>query len=402
MKKNRKYLLLIPIVAVLSFACNDYIQNVDPLITQAQDELLNNETQLPFLMTGVKQRFSTVASQISCLADLLSDQMFYTSDNPQASFPTFEEIDKGQILLDNNSNRGMWRVLGELRFFADDLIRRTNSISISDPANKNAALFTGYFYGGIARFYMAVYYGLAQTQPGGVIDAGPFIPQSQMLDQAIANFKSAITSSAKDTDTRIVNSFIAKAYLVKGDFANAATYAATGMAKGDADFLALHNDVSNIYYWGFAGKGRVQIVVDNRMNDYITADPKEANRIKLSTLKGTSGKTYYFQTKYPDKFSNFPVMTWQENNLMLAELALRGFGGGNALALVNEVRASHSIGPLVIIDLNGVLTERDKELCFQGDRLIDENRTGKWHLAAGTWQYLPITSDERNANPNLK
>ena len=402
MKKNRKYLLLIPIVAVLSFACNDYIQNVDPLITQAQDELLNNETQLPFLMTGVKQRFSTVASQISCLADLLSDQMFYTSDNPQASFPTFEEIDKGQILLDNNSNRGMWRVLGELRFFADDLIRRTNSISISNAANKNAALFTGYFYGGIARFYMAVYYGLAQTQPGGVIDAGPFIPQSQMLDQAIANFKSAITSSAKDADTRIVNSFIAKAYLVKGDFANAATYAAIGMAKGDADFLALYNDVSNIYYWGFAGKGRVQIVVDNRMNDYITADPKEANRIKLSTLKGTSGKTYYFQTKYPDKFSNFPVMTWQENNLMLAELALRGFGGGNALALVNEVRASHSIGPLVIIDLNGVLTERDKELCFQGDRLIDENRTGKWHLAAGTWQYLPITSDERNANPNLK
>ncbi len=402
MKKNRKYLLLIPIVAVLSFACNDYIQNVDPLITQAQDELLNNETQLPFLMTGVKQRFSTVASQISCLADLLSDQMFYTSDNPQASFPTFEEIDKGQILLDNNSNRGMWRVLGELRFFADDLIRRTNSISISNAANKNAALFTGYFYGGIARFYMAVYYGLAQTQPGGVIDAGPFIPQSQMLDQAIANFKSAITSSAKDADTRIVNSFIAKAYLVKGDFANAATYAAIGMAKGDADFLALYNDVSNIYYWGFAGKGRVQIVVDNRMNDYITADPKEANRIKLSTLKGTSGKTYYFQTKYPDKFSNFPVMTWQENNLMLAELALRGFGSGNALALVNEVRASHSVGPLVIIDLNGVLTERDKELCFQGDRLIDENRTGKWHLAAGTWQYLPITSDERNANPNLK
>lgn len=402
MKKNKIYLLLIPVIALLTFACNDYIQNVDPLITQAQDELLNNESQLPFVITGVKQRFSTVAGQISCVSDLLSDQMFYTSDIPSASFPQFEEIDKGQILLDNNVDQGTWRILGELRFFADDLVRRTNSISISNPANKNAALFTGYFYGGIARFYMSVYYGLTQNQPGGVIDAGPFIPQSQLLDQAIASYKNAIIASAKDSDTRIVNSFIAKAYLVKGDFANAATYATQGMAKGDADFLALNNDVSNIYYWGFAGNGRVQIAVANRMNDYITADPKEANRIKLATTTGTSKTKYYYQIKYPDKFTNFPVMTWQENSLMLAELALRGVGTGNALALVNDVRASHSIGALTTIDLDGVMVERDKELMSQGDRLIDQNRTGKWHLAAGTWQYLPIPIGERNANPNLK
>ena len=86
---------------------------------------------------------------------------------------------------------------------------------------------------------------------------------------------------------------------------------------------------------------------------------------------------------------------------MLAELTLRGQNGGDALTLVNEVRASHGIDPLSSVDLDAFYVERDKELFVTGNRLPDERRFNKWHLGAGTWQYLPITSDERNSNPNL-
>jgi hypothetical protein len=194
---------------------------------------------------------------------------------------------------------------------------------------------------------------------------------------------------------------IAKVYLAKKDYANAATYAAAGMAKGDAPFQALNNDVYNIYFWGFAGAGRVQIAVNSRFNDYVVANPKEAARIKLGTVKGTDNLTYYWQNKYPEKNNHFPVMTWQENNLMIAECALRGSGSGNALALVNEVRAGYSLDNLASIDLAGIMVERDKELFVQGNRLVDQHRTGTWHIAGDVWRYMPIPRSERNGNPNL-
>ena len=87
---------------------------------------------------------------------------------------------------------------------------------------------------------------------------------------------------------------------------------------------------------------------------------------------------------------------------MRAELSLRGFPSGNADYLVNEVRESHQIADLNSpVDLNIIYTERNKELFPSGNRLVDERRFNKWHLGAGTWEYLPIPESERDGNPNL-
>lgn len=400
MKKIKYLLLALPLFLFVS-ACEDYISNVDPLIDRVQDELLTSESQVEFVIRGVQQRFAIVASQIACHMDLISDQMLYTNDIASASFPSFEEMDKGATVLDNATTTGAYRVLGELRFFADDMVTRANKINFVDAAKKSNALYNGYLYGGIARFYFATAFGLTANQPGGTIDAGPFIPADQMLDLAIEKYNAALNATTDAANKKIVNSMIAKAYFAKKDYAKAAAAATLGMVKGDKDFLALNSDVSNIWYWGYAGAGRVQIAVNERFNTYLTQDPKEVARIKISTVKGISLKTYYWQTKYPDKGSSFVMMTWKENNLMLAECKLRGSGTGDALALVNEVRTSYAIAALTAIDINGVLVERDKEMFCQGTRLIDQNRTGTWHLGAGTWQYMPIPRTERNANPNL-
>jgi hypothetical protein len=402
MKKLKYLLLVLPLFLFIS-ACEDYISDVNPLIDVVQDGLLTSESQTEFVVRGVQQRFAVVASQIACQMDLLSDQMHYTSDIASASFPTFEEIDKGAIVLNNATSTGTYRQLGELRFFSDDLVRRANEITFVDQTKKTLALYNGYLFGGIARFYLATAFGLNQNEPGGTIDNGPFIPAATLLDQAIEKYNLALNATADALSKRIVNSLIAKAYFAKGAYAQAASFAANGMASGDANFNALNSDVSNIYYWGFAGAGRVQIAVAERFNDYIVADAKETARIKISTVKGTSGKTYYWQTKYPDKGSSFVMMTWKENNLMRAELILRGNASGDALALVNAVRASYSLSNLTSIDLAGLMVERDKEMFCQGTRLIDQNRTGgvPWHLAASVWRYMPIPQTERDANPNI-
>jgi hypothetical protein len=121
----------------------------------------------------------------------------------------------------------------------------------------------------------------------------------------------------------------------------------------------------------------------------------------IDTSKVSPYGTYYRQDMYPEQGSPITVLTWQEMNLVRAELALRGQGGGDALALVNAVRASHSIDPLAAVDLDALIVEREKELFTTGARLIDQRRFDQWHLGDDTWQYLPITRSERANNPNV-
>jgi starch-binding outer membrane protein, SusD/RagB family len=73
-----------------------------------------------------------------------------------------------------------------------------------------------------------------------------------------------------------------------------------------------------------------------------------------------------------------------------------------ALTFVNAVRASHGLDARTETNLDSIMIERDKELFCFGLRLTDQRRNNTWHLPAGTWKFLPITEDEREANPNLK
>ncbi len=401
--KKIKYLMTFVFLSLLLVGgCKDYVTNIDPLIDAVEDSRLNQPSQVDFLITGVKAQFSFTIDNLLVIADGLSDQFIFSFDVPNATYPTFEDIDKGDIQLDNNSVDGPFNNLGELRFFADNLVERVNKIAGLDAAKKEEALYTGYLYGGLARYYYATYFGLDKTQGGGVIDAGPFIPSSQMYDLAAEKLTEALKHTSDAYQKRIVNSLLARLYLYKGDYAKANTYAEKGMVNGDNPFQALYTIQSDNYYWEQAGEPRSQFVCDFRFHDYVTQDPAEASRIPLSPITGNSGKVYYFQEKYPTADSPINHMTWQENNLMLAELSLRGANSKDALALVNEVRQSHGLSDLSSIDLDGIYVERDKELFCTGNRLPDERRFNKFHLPAGSWQYFPITQNERNANPNLK
>ena len=401
MKKLNLFLLLV-ITSITFLSCEDYVTNVEPLVTAVEDSQLNTEAQLPFVAAGIETRFAYALGQTDVCAAGLSDALFFDRNVPQATYPSFAEIDAGNIQLTNNSIDDAYNTIGQFRFYADDLIRRTNSISVTDLTVKNNALFIGYFYGGYARYLYAAFFGLNPTQGGSPIDNGPFINSSEMYDLAIDRFKESLQYLSDDLIIRSVNSVIARAYLYKGDYTNAATYAANGMAIGDAPFQALHNSNQPNYWWVDAGDSRTQFVADFRFKSYIDADPNEANRIKIDSILGNN-KTdmYYFQVVYPNYASPQKIITWQENNLMRAELILRGAGSGDALGLVNEVRNSHGIAPLASVDLDVIYTERDKELFASGNRLVDERRFNKWHLGVGTWQYLPVTEAERNGNPNI-
>lgn len=396
-----KLLLFTIFFALVFISCEDYVTEVDPLVYAVEDEVLDEPTQIPFLIKGVKQRFATATSELFIIADGLSDAFFFDNNVPNATYTSYNEIDNGEIFLDNNSVDAALYDIGELRYFADRLIERVQAMSGVDDADYRAAMFNGYFYGGVARYYYATYFGLEPNRGGGTIDNSAFIDSPEMYGLAIEKFVLALDYVANDAEARIVNSFIARAHLYNEDYSQAAVYAVNGMQEGDDDFLALYSPLTNNTYYVHAGTLRKQFVVDYRYHDYIVADSQEVNRIDIGEVYGNDGTLYYYQTRYFEASSPIPLMTWQENNLMLAELALRGQGSGDALSLVNSVRASHDIEPLDNIDLDVLLQERDKELFVRASRLPDQRRFDKWHLDPGTWQYLPLTEGERNANPNL-
>ena len=159
MKTINKLLLFALALFVIS-ACEDYINDIDPLIDRVEDDRLTSESQVPFMITGIEQRFSVLASTVGCQSDLLSDMLTYTNDNPDASFPQFEEINVGVMALNNNTITTTWDILNEFRYMADTLGIRIGQINFSDQALKLEAEFTANFYGGLARFWTATSFGL--------------------------------------------------------------------------------------------------------------------------------------------------------------------------------------------------------------------------------------------------
>ncbi len=401
MKKIKIIYLLLILIGLEFNSCKNYVTNVNPLINQIADSRLNNPAQLPFLIKGVETQFANETSFLNILADGLSDQFIFSTDVRGATYPSYIQVDAGQITFDNNSVRTAYNGLGTCRFLADDLIRRTNTENIPDVNLKKQALFTGEFYGAYARYQYATYFGLNITQGGSPINGGAFISSPQLYDDAIAKFKTALTLTSDAAKTRIINSLIARAYFYKGDYSNSASYVKQGMQNGDTPFEALHNVQQPNSYYIEAGTGRTQFCTNSRFHDYISKDPNEVNRIPLLQAPAVDTLVYYRQDKYPNYDSGDILMTWQENNLMFAELILRGQAAGDPVKLVNEVRASHNISPMNAVTLDDIYVERDKELFATGNRLPDQRRFNKWHLAANTWEYLPITDDERNSNPNI-
>ena len=408
--KRMQWLLPTLFIVWVFAGCDNYVEDISKPIDTISDEQLNDPSQVPFLINGVLTRFASTSDQAAVLSDGLSDAFFFDQRVPNATFPTYQQIDIGQIDLDNNSVDAFYSDVGELRLFADTLLTRLDIIEGGDPATMDRGRYTGYFYGGLARYYYAVYFGLNQTEGGGVINAGPFIPSDQMFAQALTQMnKSLDFVDAGSFEARVTNSVIARIHLYQGNFSEARTSAAKGLQSGDAPFTALYSTQASNLWYTQAGVGRTQWVADFRFQGYVEANPQEADRVKIEVILGNDGDpdnnvpptTFYRQAKYPERETPLPIIDWQENELMLAELDLRDGNAGSALSRVNDVRGSHGIDPLGSINMDGLRVERDKELFARGQRVIDERRFSAWHLGSGTWQFLPITERERNANPHF-
>lgn len=455
--------LLLSVLLLALLACDSIVDDVQDPIDSVDDPELTDASQIDFLTTGVQARFHNVHDNVSVFSSILSDQFIFGGDiGGGATFPTYQQLDVGAPAEDNNSIDGALNHLGQHRYLADNLLERVAEVDELDPENggfatdadmasREEALFVGNFHGGLARYMWGAYFGRDVQDGGGVISEleepsdptrGEFIPSDEMYDLALGKFEEA-EQYATDYEIRLMNTIRARIYLIQDDLAAAEDYASDGLEPGDDAFQSQYVDRSGNQqnaWFSDGGPGRTQTVSAPRFfYDYLANDPAEIVRIPVfeagtenvgSLIAREAGLIpdeeidedgnyeVYAQALYMDRDAPLDFATWQENELILAEIEYRDGNEGSALDRVNTVRGSHeddgvTLDDLDEIDLDTIFVERDKELFTMGIRLIDQRRADEhqldvdadqhyWHLDPDdTWRFLRITLQETQDNPNL-
>ncbi len=400
--------------------CDSFVEDVDPPTDRFASDSLDSQDQITFLVTGVKEGFNDAYDQLAILSDLLSDVGQFDTAVRNSTFPTYGDIDRGEILPDNNSVDGLYGAVNEYRFLADDIIRRANeTIEFSDdPAtpnvneadrDRNAALYAGNFHGGIARYMLGTYFGTDATTGGAPISddrdnpSAP-IPTSELYSQADAKLAMAATLTTSGYDQRVINTLRARIALFSGNRGQAASFAQNGLQEADAPYLGRYASTSLNEYWSNGGRGRTQVSTADRFVAYDSTDTRSLVENAPAASAANPGP-FYRQALYTSNSDPIPFVTWQENALILAEADI--FDGGDtadARTRINAVRDSRGLDALedgAAVDQALLIQTRDRELFTQGQRLVDQRRFGIFHLPAGRQQYFPLTQTERNANPNV-
>ena len=428
MKKTITNVVGLLLVLLFVGACSDYVQNVtDPISSVSDAELKDVADIIPFIR-GMQTSFAAVHGEGSVNNGGLSDELFFSRNVPGATFPTYEQIDNGGITAlvpGNNSVENAWRAITQLRYLADNLVTRCTEIKSgldassatysTDSASAENGIYHGLFYGAVVRAMMADQYALVNTGPGGgvVVGNGPFVDATALHVQAQALLDAAILIAPTVANIAECNTLKARMFLFDGNYAAAAASAGQGMMVGADAISALCNEATRNAWFDAAGFGRDQFMADIRFKMYVDSDATESARIPLAIRIGNDGATEYWQqNKYTTFSSPIVYLSWQENNLILAECAIRNNDNPGALDFINAIRADYGITPMsnatVQKDFNGdylkmLYVERDKQLCFTGLRGPDQIRFGKWHKPDLTvvWMWMPISMSERTGNPNF-
>jgi len=449
---RRSLIITVTLFAFLLTSCDSFTGDVREPNDEVNAEDLTSATDVEFLATGVRAAWANAYGEITVVASLLSDQ-FRFGRNGDATFPTFRDIDEGLIGQDNNSNDAVNQFIGEYRRLADDLIIGANNVEFGSnpPITRNQALFLGNLHGANARFLYAAYMGSGPRTPGGVINRSAFIPSPAMYDSARVKFERARALASDSSERKFVNSAEARSALYAGTefgvnaggyenaLQRAAELASQGLKEGDDPIQVLFSTQVPTPWFNDGGPGRTQVVaqgdtlnpvVDTYRNpeelrefsDVVENNPAEANRIPLAGMNSggafdvDEGIIEFAQAKFLTRPSPINYLSWQEMNLIRAELEIRGFDAGSesALDLVNAVRSSFDLSALSSLGdnesarLETIAQERDRTLFALGQRLVDQRRLDvlEWHLVdefqgRTTFQHLPLNADEENANPNL-
>ena len=457
--KRLHIFIVIGLAALLITSCSKDFITKNPADSINQGDALNDEASLRAALNGVYSalRPSTLFGRdLPVIGDVQADNAFIETKNSGRYLPQFQY-----------SVTAVDATASEIWSQAYTAIMRANRIIDADVTGGDVASIkaSAYALRALMYFKLVNLYARPYTEDTSalgvpiVLHYNPYdLPARSSVgtvyNQIVSDYQAAFANAGDYTSSVYLSKYaieglLAKAYLYMGDYTNAKNAAVDVINNGpftlvtnanydaywsnpaprtdavetlfevDADVINNNgfDDLAGIYINGYQ-----DIYASKQIYDlYSNTDVRKTVLIEGTTKLGNSA---ILVNKYPnaqnDDRDNIKVMRLSEVYLIAAEASARLGNDTDAKMYLNTLMAQRdpsltytSSGSQLI---NDIITERRKELAFEGDRLFDLNRlmlpvvreANAGSLPADltipfddTRRIYPIPQDELQANPNL-
>jgi hypothetical protein len=378
--------------------------------------------------------------------DLLGD---FNEISWSGTFQGLTQINNKNIPVDNIFVRDTWLAAYKT---INDVNNVLSAISVvaanqADRVEGEASFIRGAVYFDLVRLYAKAWNdGTPATNPGvpllltptrGITDADQ-VPRSSVAavyerviaDLTTAEAKLPATNSFYATKGAAA-AMLARVYLQKGDYANAAQAANRVISSGR---YSLRPEYADAFPFSTSGPAYIPNTTEdifamqvnatqgtNSFNTYYSSNGRgdisindshldlyEANDERLDVFYNDGGSVY--SGKNENTYGNVRILRLAEMYLIRAEANFRlspaaPVGGVTPLADINTIRTRAGLLPLAAVTLADILLERKLELAFEGFTLHDAKRLQQ-NVGSLAWNspklVYPIPDREMRVNANLE
>lgn len=457
-------LLIIPVTLLFFASCKKDFLDLSPYDQVPQDEAITDEAGMQAALNGLYSQLRSVnlyGRSLPLYGDLMADNAFISTQNSNRYIAEFNYT----FISTNPNSSATWASAYVSILRANNIINSTVNSANSIQLKGEALTIRALMYFNLVNWF-AKQYTVDPNAEGVpiVLTYDALLKPSRakvsevyaQIDADLATAFSSMTSTTKNSS--YVSKYVARALqarvaLFKGDWNAAKTAALDVVTNGGYTLTpaanlvnywknpapvsnkvetifevtsdAVNNNGSNAlsYFYDQAGYGDA-IAADDLYNSYSATDVR-----KGLFITGTrAGLTVRIVNKYPNTNTaadkdDTKVIRYAEVLLTLAEAYNRTADDVNAKLYLNQLAKLRdpsfagyvSDGSLL---LNEILTERRKELAFEGMRYLDlqrlnanvtrvninSNYVGVTPVTIAKDNFrriFPIPQDERDANPNI-
>lgn len=445
MKKSNKnvlsLLMMLPLFAMIAISISSC--DIDDSINQSPNAINESNVKTATGIKGLLISMQVAAGDFysgdrSRIASMWSRQMCAP---PGLGRPQPVSWNSYQMQTDGFVD-DMWKLGYRGVRIANDIINYSPEVTFgaNNQALQNtfigiAKVYKALFLGELAAFYGSIPVDIQGLQaPIFVSQAQAYDKVQQLLTEAIGHFANT-AGVPQDLNfggdgakwTKVAHSLKARYYLHAMNYQKAADEAALGIDAPNLVLLGIYNEAAGEYsVWGHWALTEVGEPIrathsfvralkaeagDKRLSEYfnpnsdgnyvgyayfnepgITPTDDEKDITKLVSLK-----------KYGKYADDFPLISYQETVLILAEALARTSREGEAVIRLNIIRNAAGLTDFsgsgeALID--EILNQKYLQLFLEGQAYTDMRRTGKKPAANLPMRFIyPIT--EKNANPNV-
>jgi starch-binding outer membrane protein, SusD/RagB family len=445
--KNRIIIYLMTLFTIVFISSCEKRLDVEPTQEVDETKALNSSSDVEAALVGA---YAQLGSSYSYGGNSQVDQELLGNSTTLSWAGTYQEMTQiynKAIPINNGFIASEWTQSYQVINTANnvlDAVEKVEEIKRDQVEGEAKFIRALCYYHLVTAFARSYNDGSAATNPGVPLVLEPtreINEASQLARASVEEVYAQILSDLNDAKAKCAeengffattwaaSAMLARVYLQKGDYTNAATEANRVIEEGD-DF-----SLTPTYAESFPGDGNAPASRSNTSEEIFSIQVTETSGVNdYNTYFSTSGRGdidinpdfyaefdpadergqfYYdvsgflFTNKYESLYSNVTVLRLAEMFLIRAEANFRlgtQIGPADPLADVNTIRERSGAPALGSISLDQILTERRHELAFEGFAANDAKRL-EMNVGALPWNsgklVYPIPQREMLVNKNL-